>query len=52
MSLTKLQDSLDKNSIPWNSLMSEFKTVVTAINYVTGGLKYTGDSESVTTEML
>jgi hypothetical protein len=50
VSEAKLEDFLKKNSIPWNSLMNEFKAVVTAIYYVTGGLKYTGDSESVTTD--
>jgi hypothetical protein len=49
VSVTKLEDFLVKNSIPWWSVMSEFKSVVTAIYYVTGGLKYIGDSESVTT---
>lgn len=50
VSLTKLEDFLENNSVPWKSVMSEFKSVVTAIYYITGGLRYTGDSESVTTK--
>lgn len=48
VSPTKLESILTKHKIPWRKVLRNFIGVVTDIYYVTGGLKYTGDSESVT----
>jgi hypothetical protein len=47
--VSELERFLAKNNIEWNNVMTYFKGVVTAIYYVTGGLKYTGDSRRVLT---
>ena len=46
--VSKLEQFLERNNIKWRNVMNNFKGVVTAIYYVSGGLEYIGDSESVT----
>ncbi|KAI2491098.1 hypothetical protein MHU86_23480 [Fragilaria crotonensis] len=50
LSIITLTDFLERNRVAWRPCMSIFEGVVTAIYYITGGVRYIGDSELVTTD--